>query len=364
MFDWIPINIYATVYFNIIFTCVFVTLFHSYRNIDFSSETRNVSKVMGYLLLTFVGVYMGTRPISYVFADMATYARVYNNIQAGQPRIIEKEFIFNYFMVFCTKIMNDRSFFFVCATIYILPCYFFAKKYGGTYWYFVFLIFVASYMFWPFGTNGIRNGLGTSVFLLALCFYDRKIIMYILMALSFGIHSSILIPITAFLTSGIYKKPKVYLYVWLAAIPLSLLGGGFWESLFGGLGFGDDSRAEDYLTKGNVHNDSFSSTGFRWDFVFYSSFAVFAGWYFIFKQNIKDQFYIHLWGTYMIANAFWILVIRANFSNRFAYLSWFLMAPIIAYPLLRYKLFPNQYRITGLVIFCYYFFTYFMFIKG
>ena len=66
----------------------------------------------------------------------------------------------------------------------------------------------------------------------------------------------------------------------------------------------------------------------------------------------------------MIANAFWILIIRANFSNRFAYLSWFLMAPVIAYPMLRYKLFPNQYRIVGLVLAFYYLFTYFMFLRG
>lgn len=341
-----------------------VTLFHAYSTNLFDYGTKNFAAGFGYLTLLFILSYMGTRPVSGFFVDMDTYAKIYNKIVAGDKPVVKNDYLFNYFLIFCTKIMSDRSFFFLCAVIYTLPCYWFSKKYCGSYWFYVFFIFVGSFMFWPFGTNGIRNGLGTAIFILSLCFYERKIVMYLLMALAFGVHSSVIIPAAAFVVSDAYKNPKVYLYIWLASIPLSLIGGSFWQNLFAGLGFGGDVRAEDYLTKGNINNDKFASTGFRWDFVFYSSFAVFAGWFFIFKKNITDKFYIHLWGTYMIANAFWILIIRANFSNRFAYLSWFLMAPVIAYPLLRYKMFPNQYRVVGVVMAVYYLFTYFMFLRS
>ncbi|KMQ70437.1 hypothetical protein ACM44_12385 [Chryseobacterium koreense CCUG 49689] len=341
-----------------------ITLFHAYQNDFFTDGTKRFASGSGYLLLFFGIFYVGTRPVSEIFVDMMNYSLIYNRVVAGEKPIIKNDYLFNYFMVFCTKLMSDRSFFFLCNLIYAIPCYIFSKKYSGSYWYYVFFIFLGSFMYWPFATNGIRNGLGTAIFIFGLCFYERKIPMYALMAVAFGMHNSLIIPIAGFVIAGIYKNPKIYLYIWLAAIPLSLIGGGFWESLFGGLGFGDDTRAADYLTKGNVNKDTFAYTGFRWDFLFYSSFAVFAGWYFIFKKNITDKFYIHLWGTYMIANAFWILVIRANFSNRFAYLSWFLMAPVIAYPLLRYKMFPNQYRVVGVVIAIYYLFTYFMFLRG
>ena len=363
MFDWIPINSYTSLYYHTMMVFTIITLLHSYYNNLFDYSTKTFSMSFGYILLIWTLSYLGTRPVSYVFGDMGTYARTYGRMAAGEQFIITKDLLFNNFMRFCTKIMSDRSFFFICALIYTVPLYLFSKKYCGTYWYFVFFIFVGSYMFWPFGTNGIRNGIGTSLFILALYFYNRKILMYAFMALSFGIHSSLIIPIAAFAVSGIYKNPKIYLYIWLAAIPLSLIGGGFWEGFFGSLGFGDDTRAEDYLTKGNVNNDVFAYTGFRWDFLFYSSFAVFAGWYFIFKKKITDKFYIHLWGIYMIANAFWILVIRANFSKRFAYLSWFMMAPVIAYPLMRYKLWGNQYKVIGWVLCVYYLFTYFMFLR-
>lgn len=339
-----------------------VTLFHSTQNELFAGSTKSFARGLGWILMIFIVLYMGTRPISGVyFGDMSTYARYFSRIASGDVLQIKADYLFNYFMTFCTKIMSVKSFFLLCSFLYTMPYYFFARRYFGSYWGFALLLFVGSYMFWPFGTNGIRNGLATSIFIWALCFYDRKILMYALMALSLGMHSSLIIPIAGFAIAGLYKNPKAYLYIWLAAIPLSLAGGGFWENLFAGLGFGGDARATDYLTKGNVNNDEFSSTGFRWDFLFYSSFAAFAGWYFIFKKKVTDKFYIHLWGTYMIANAFWILIIRANFSNRFAYLSWFLMAPIFVYPLLRYKIFPNQNRTIGVVVISYYLFTYLMF---
>jgi len=186
--------------------------------------------------------------------------------------------------------------------------------------------------------------------------------MYACFLLSFFIHSSLLIPIAAFAVSALQKNPRLYLYVWLASIPLSLVAGSFWESFFSSLGFED--RTSGYLTNNEEALQQFSQTGFRWDFVLYSASGIIAGYYFIFKKNIKDNFYIHLFGIYAIANAFWILVIRAAFSNRFAYLSWFLLAAVIAYPMLKYKIWTDQYRILGTIIFVYFLFTYIMFLKG
>ncbi|HMQ45454.1 MAG TPA: EpsG family protein, partial [Mariniflexile sp.] len=64
--------------------------------------------------------------------------------------------------------------------------------------------------------------------------------------------------------------------------------------------------------------------------------------------------------TYLICNGFWILVIKANYSNRFAYLSWFMMALVIVYPFLKQTFFKYQYIILGNVILLYFGFTYFM----
>ena len=105
---------------------------------------------------------------------------------------------------------------------------------------------------------------------------------------------------------------------------------------------------------------SLEAASFRWDFLLYSATGVYAGWYYIIKKNFDDTFYIRLFNIYLIANAFWVLVIRANFSNRFAYLSWFMLGVIIIYPLLKQNFLSNQHRVIGGVLIIYFAFTYLM----
>ncbi|MDP9956822.1 hypothetical protein J2X97_002481 [Epilithonimonas hungarica] len=317
---------------------------------------------LGFIYLFFATLYMGLRPISgRYFVDMATYSMGYDMMQKGTNVEIKGDYAFNYFMLLCSKVMSVKYFFLLVATIYILPCFWFSKKYFGAYWFYAFFMFVGSFSFWAYGTNGIRNGMATSIFIFALCYYEKKALMYFFFIIAFLFHGSLLIPLAAFIASGLYKDPKVYLYIWLAAIPLSLAGGSVWQNLFfNHLGFSD--RTSGYI-EGAETEGSFSSTGFRWDFLLYSAFGVFAGWYFIFKKHVTDRFYVHLFGTYVIANAFWVLVITANYSNRFAYLSWFLMAPVIAYPMFKYKIWKDQYKVFGYIVIAYYMFTYLMFLK-
>nr|WP_159447647.1 EpsG family protein [Soonwooa buanensis] len=304
-------------------------------------------------------LYMGQRQINYRFGDTVNYNKVYKVMQSGESFKIEKDYFFNYMMLYFSQVMSISGFLQLCSVLYILPCYLFSRKYFGNYWFFAMFMFMASFSFWAYGVNGVRNGLGTSFFLLALVFYQRKWLMYALFMVSYFMHASLIIPIAAFVVSGLYKNPKAYLAIWFLAIPLSLAGGSAWAGFFSSLGFAED-RTQGYLTGGEKYDSSFSQTGFRWDFLLYSASAVFAGWYFIFKKKITDKFYIHLFGTYCIANAFWILVITAAFSNRFAYLSWFLMPAVIAYPMFRYKVWENQYKIFAIVLLLYFMFTYLM----
>ena len=172
-------------------------------------------------------------------------------------------------------------------------------------------------------------------------------------------HKTLFLPILAYLATYFYNNPKFYFKGWLMCIPLSLVLGGVWISLFSSLGFADD-RLSGYLSSSSEEG-TFSATGFRWDFLFHSAFAVFAGWYFVVKRGFSDALYNRLLNTYLICNGFWVLVIRANFSNRFAYLSWFMMAIVIIYPLLKKNFFKNQHALLGNIILAYFSFTYLMF---
>ena len=58
-----------------------------------------------------------------------------------------------------------------------------------------------------------------------------------------------------------------------------------------------------------------------------------------------------------LCNAFWIMVIRSAFSNRFAYLSWFIYPIVIAYPLVNLRVWDDQDRKTGWILLSYVGFT-------
>lgn len=358
MFDWIPLAYYTPIFYYVMLVVVLTTLLNS--QILGINDRRNKSylQVMGIFVLIFVLFYMGLRPISgRYFGDMATYALYFDHYQQGGALTDLNDPLFKYLMLFSSKIMGVHAFFLVCAILYVVPLYFACKKWFPNYWFFAFLMLVVSFSFWSYGVNGIRNGIAGSLFLFAISREKRVFqILWILLAVNF--HSSILLPSIAFILIQYHNKPKTYLLFWLVCIPLSLAAGGFWENLFANIGFGGERTS--YLTEGNVNDDDFAYTGFRWDFLIYSATGVFAGWYFIFKKKFSDPFYFKLLNIYLFANAFWILVIRANFSNRFAYLSWFMLALVICYPLLKEHLLQQQYKKIGLILLAYFGFTFFM----
>lgn len=359
MFDWIPLPIYTDIFYHLMLMVTLVVGHHAlHYNIDDAKSVLSLNS-LGFFLMVIVVLYMGLRPVSgYYFGDMATYNRIYLDYQNGEPFRREGDVLFHRLMWLCSKFMSAKMFFLFLDIAYIVPMYLFSKVHFRKYWFFALFMFFASFSFWAYGTNGLRNGLGTSLFILGLTLYNRKAWMYFLFFLSFNIHASLIIPILAFFISKfLIDKPKLILFGWLASIPISLLSGSTLGSFIESVGFLEE-RTQGYLSGGEEYMDQFSDIGFRWDFLAYSFIAILAGWYFIVKKGLNDRFYNHLFGIFALSNAAWILVIEATFSNRFAYLSWFLMGPVIIYPLAKYELMSNQYKVIGAISFLYFMFTY------
>lgn len=356
MFDFIPVIFYSSLYYYFLLFVVLVVFLRS--NLGPITDSRSIksNKSFGILILVFTLAYMGLRPLSWVFGDMGNYAQFFERYQRGESVDFNGDVIFNFFTKSCSYFMNVKMYFLLCTFLYVFPLWSACEKWFKDYAFYAFLALITSFSFWSFGTNGIRNGIATSVFLYALS--RKKIIFQILFVLiAVGIHKSVIIPVAAFALTHFYANPKKYFYGWLLCIPLSLVSGGFWEGLFAG--FMTDDRVS-YLTEGNINEDSFSNTGFRWDFLLYSASAVYAAYFFIFKKNFKDEKYNKLVCIYLAANAFWILVIRANFSNRFAYLSWFMMGIVIVYPFLTKIQIKKQHLVLGLVLLAYFGFSFLM----
>lgn len=355
MFDAIPINLYVPVYYNFILFVVLFTVLHCQQlELD---DPRNIVylRVGGVLLFALLLCYIGLRPLNGIFVDMTTYAYTFNRFKEGKPTTVNEDKGFFVFLEFCARNFDVVVFFFLCAVIYIASVAVASVRLFGKYWFYAFLMIVSTFTFWAYGTNGIRNGMATSIFLLALSFHQNKVAMIAIMLLSLSFHKTLTLPIAAFALTYLNSNPRYYLAFWFLSIGMSVALGGFWENFFAGLGFGDDRTS--YLTS-QANAAEFSRTGFRWDFLLYSATAVFSGWYFIFKKNFEDKFFNQLFCTYLLANAFWVLVIRANFSNRFAYLSWFMLGLVIIYPLLKDRLVVRQNHVIGSILLSFFLFTY------
>ena len=341
---------------------VFFSFFSSNTySIDDVSFTRN-SSIIGHFILVFIIFYIGLRPISgKYFGDMGSYAFQYEDFVAGEKVdfINSKDLGFDIYMKLCSEIMSVEFFFLMCAILYVVPLYLAVKKILNKYWFYPFFFLVISFSFWSYGTNGLRNGIATSLFIYAITRDDKKkIITFLIIASLF--HKSIYIPLLAYIISLLYKNTKTYIIIWLLAIPLSLALGSFWEGFFANLNLFDSDRFEGYLDGDEEFQEQFSSLGFRWDFLVYSATGVLSGWYFIIKKGFNDKYYTIFFNIYLITNSFWILIIRANFSNRFAYLSWFLLGLVISYPFAKEKFFNSQHRNLGIILLAYFAFTFLM----
>lgn len=356
MFDFIPIDFYTAFYYYVMLFIVFLVFLLTQSNAVTNHDINDFQKIIGTVTFLSVLLYIGLRPINGVFLDMMTYNRMFTKYAAGAPITTDRDVLFQVYVKFCAGFLTANQFFLVCASLYVFPMYIVCKKWFANNWFYGFLFLITAFSFWAYGTNGIRNGIAGSIFLLAIS-RDKKIFQIALIILAINFHQTMMLPAVAFAISYFTKKPKYIIYFWLLCIPISLVSGGFFESFFAGLGFGDDRLS--YLTD-DVVKGRFASTGFRWDFLLYSGTAVAAGWYYIIKLKYEDKMYFNLIVTYLISNAFWILVIRANFSNRFAYLSWFMIGIIIIFPLLTKHIVPHQHKVIGFLLVAYFAFTFLM----
>lgn len=349
--------LYYKLFINLCAFLVLFTLLHT--SVLKISDSKNIIFInfTGYTLLFILIVYIGLRPLYVIFGDTMNYAVGYKRYASGGAIINGSDYGFQVFMKFISNFGTVHLFFLICTFIYIYPIYRISKKLFNEYWYYSFIFFIVSFSFWTYGVNGLRNGMACSLFLWGISYRHNLKIMIPLFLVAISFHKTAALPILAYIITSFYNNPKFYLKGWLLCIPLSLAMGGVWVALFASLGF--DDRLSGYLSEDA--NGSSLKTGFRWDFLFHSAFAVFAGWYFIYKKKFNDVFYFRLLNTYLICNGFWVLVIKANYSNRFAYLSWFMMAIVIIYPFLKSNHFKNNHLMIGKVMFAYFSFTYLMY---
>ena len=307
--------------------------------------------------------WLGGRPASGLyFGDSANYAMSYSAATSGGAVNVDwhSEWVWGLITFLCKSLGLDvHGFFTVVEAGYILSVLWAVKRFMPTNPMLGMMFVFTSLMFFTFGTNGLRNGLACHMILLGISFFfDNKYVAGALFCmLAFGTHRSTMLPIASMLVGRfVLKDVRLAVYLWLSSIFTSLTAGDAVTNFFASLGF--DDRMAAYNT--TMYAPSFSHTGFRWDFLLYSSAPIVMAWYVCVKKKIKDDWYRTLCITYCLCNAFWVMVNRAAFSNRFAYLSWFMYPIIIAYPLINLPVWDDQDRKTAMILASYCGFTVFM----
>jgi hypothetical protein len=327
MFEFISESLYSNVYYLVcLFSAVFILLlYHSHDLV-----VRTAITYFGYILVCFIILYIGFRPLYSSFGDMLNYHAIFTNIENYEFSSASKDPTFYTLIYLLNYILSTDFLFLFIAAIYVWTMYFVAKLVNYKYRFLIFILLITPFSFWGYGVNGIRNGFAVSFLIIAL-FINPRWPRYFLMFLSIGLHASLIIPVTGYLLYKVKPKVNFFILIWLISVPLSLLGSVYFGAIFESLGFGG-ARMEYFNS--SASDDKFSDTGFRIDFFIYSLTGVIPAIY-CYKKNIVEwDKYNELISTFLFSNAIWIILIDVSFSNRFAYPSWALLGIIYCFYIL------------------------------
>ena len=267
------------------------------------------------------GIYLG---------DTYYYSLQYEGILDAT---VTKDFLFYHLMRMSSAFLPISGFFIFIALIYILfPLYFFRKYLTAQMFIYVVLLWMLSINFFPYGVNGIRQGVAASIYLSGLMlFLSRKKFVYsiVFFAVAVLLHGGIILGILPIIITRFYilNTRKIIIY-WMLSILLIFLFGSmvtdFMSSFLDTLKLGDlDERVsafrnpdEEIISKGGV---------FRWDFVLYTSIPFAAGALFL---NLRSR--SMLLSLYFFTALQWLVFIRFPYTNRFALPTWLLMSFVLA----------------------------------
>jgi len=357
--------LYKIIYLQASLVIVLLTFFVYARTNEAPGLVLGYNATIIWGLPAVIVLFIGTRPISVAFVDMATYAQAYEMAQNRGFISFESDWAFSGMMQMMAGRFDVGIFFFICAALYLVPLAI-ASNLTHRNWAGAALIcMTGAFSFFSYGVNGIRQGIATSLVILGIALWRRKAWAIVVLALASGMHKSVLATIAAFLMASLVTFPALYALIWLGCFVISVFyGEGISAAIFGLLPVGDDMRGDTYLLGQGPDRG-----GFRIDFILYSILPIIISYLFGDQKIKSGKFYKVLLSTYLLTNAFWVLSMYAAYSNRFAYLSWCILPWVVIAPLIpNYAelgatpvAMPTKPFFVGLALCAHYSFTYFMF---
>ena len=281
---------YYIVYFIIItIITLFVTYKYNRKNASIIPSLKR-KKLDGTLLLAiFMTIFIGFRPESGVFIDMMNYITHYHALYEGNVfvfnRNAENLLFDNYLLWIGSKYLGTTFLFVSIAAIYFICTYIACKRMFPRDTLIAYLVFLAAFSTFSYGTNGIKAGAAGAIFLMAISYRENLKICIPLVLASWGFHHSMIMVVVAFVLTLVYKNSKVYFVGWCFCLLMAILHITFFQELFAGiLSDSGEVRGAVYLTDSS---DWGGKTGFRIDFVIYSAMPILVGYWAVYKKKLQ-----------------------------------------------------------------------------
>ena len=355
---------YQIIYLVII---TIITLFSTYRYyIKKSHITTSLKhkKQDGTLILAiFMVLFIGFRPESGVFIDMMNYIAHYHAFYEGNVFVFDKEaenLLFdNYFAWVGSQNLGMTFVFVSIAAIYFICTYIACKRMFPRDTLAAYLVFLAAFSTFSYGTNGIKAGAAGAIFLMAMSYRDNLKICIPLVLVSWGFHHSMIMTVVAFALTLVYKNSKIYFTAWCFCLLIAIAHITLFQELFAEILSDSGDSGVVYLD--SADGEWGGKNGFRIDFVIYSAMPILVGYWAVYKKRLQlSKIYTCLLNLYMTLNGTWMLCMYANFTNRIAYLSWFLYPVVLIYPYLNENWGPTRYKDFSKVMLAHLSFTLFI----
>ena len=354
----IPASLYHYVYLLLVTLMTFFAM-SLYGRWGKLHNAKRTSDFMAFLLLITVVWFIGTRPVSgRYFVDMAGYASSYGLLMGNTFFFnwdTENLIFDNLFSYMASVGIPFSTWSLLMATGYFGLMYLACRRLYGRDLLLAFVTYLGAFSTYSYGTNGMKAGLAASMFLVAIAYRDKLWISIPIALLTYGFHHSMLMVIVAYFIVLMVKNPKYYFWGWVACLIIAALHITAFQTFFAGF---TDEQGAGYLLATEAASDAF--IGFRPDFILYSAVPVYLGYQMLYKYKFQSVTYSFLLRLYIITNATWMLCMYASFTNRIAYLSWFMYPIVLLYPFISREKNQLQGKYLRYVVYGHLGFTLFM----
>ncbi len=273
-------------------------------------------------------------PVDYSI-DKPRYVSMFHNRYRWGVQDGYKDMGWMFYVTFCAIIFKNKVFWFFLTTaaVYCFSYFVFANRYFEKKNIYFLIMTMGCLGFVNYATNTIHAGFAIAILILGLA-SKKKVLMIALLIGSIALHMSMIIPVAGFVAAMIVSEKKWFYAFWTLCFVLAVVNVDM--SPFMDLISPIDNRVEYYSETMNRQFSSYK-IGFRWDFLIYSVMPLFISTHLVRKHHIEDAFLSKITNMYVFANAVWLLAIRIAFTDRIAYLSWFLIPFITLYPVIKYQ---------------------------